>query len=777
MVGLAALSLASLGAEAFHNLVHSRFHLDQTTKIKFMLFFLSNISLAGVRRLLEEAIGLDKNTLDAIKNFGRAGAGSGKEVKKKVDVKQRKLRKVNNEEESDATQTESDEMNYKVKTRKVTAPRNVKNSEQLKKRKITENADIDVSPKKKPNKLAKSQKEEDNNLVEDESLSEDGQWQSSVERSALVENLKSIIKACGMSILPVIYKKAKQAIDDKRETIVVKELEVSNVETSDEDQSCSRRRSTFGFVALDKPLVRGKKDKVGGNGKDLNDDNKGEEKEAEDDEDESEEFDEALFSLSVEERERRIAPFLLFALNLTVSSSATLAARDVMWMRVVNSNVASFRHSRFLLHAPPRSSYVLWPITMRSREQMESGPYPVREGELDCSYYIRTGVCRFGPTCRFNHPPNRKLAIATAMMKGEYPERIGQPECEGQPSSALSSENQPPSAVNIQNDGASHQGDSGNIASEDGSVPMGYYAFQKDNVFPERPGQSECQFYMKTGDCKFGAVCKFHHPKERLIPVPDCHLSPIGLPLRPGEPVCVFYSRYGICKFGPSCKFDHPMRVFAYNTPASSSTDFAAIHRFLASSPGTVPANFSSDGLMDGSYTNNRRLSLSEARQKPSGDNNADSETLAMSPSFHVKLLGYWLVVRLFNICFLGHMFYGNGSWTGTCGLTYACLGSVVKQPRKQSKERDASFNSSRGANSRSLKMMKAARKKRTKRISNSANRTKLKTELTPRVNIDGAAAGDSIALLRRTPSKPIIPGPPVLFAISYQLLISMLGT
>ncbi|KAG6402364.1 hypothetical protein SASPL_139242 [Salvia splendens] len=470
---------------------------------------------------------------------------------------------------------------------------------------------------------------------------------------------------------------------------------------------------------------------------------------------------------------------------------------------------------------------VLWPVTLRSREQMESGPYPVREGELDCSYYIRTGVCRFGPTCRFNHPPNRKLAIATAMMKGEYPERIGQPECEfmkglglarllddvhlhkrrthtlvpywrvnetecayyirngqckfgstckfhhpqpsnmmvslrgsavypaihspttnqlsyplsrasfiasprwqspssytplvmqqgvGQPSSALSSENQPPSAVNIHNDGTSHQDDSGNIASEYGSVPMGYYAFQKDNVFPERPGQSECQFYMKTGDCKFGAVCKFHHPKERLIPVPDCHLSPIGLPLRLGEPVCVFYSRYGICKFGPSCKFDHPMTVFAYNTPASSSTDSAAIRRFLASSPGTVPANFSSDGLMDESYTNNRRLSLSEARQKPSGDNNTDSETLAMSPSFH----GYWLVIFYVRLSETSRFLFNSIAFWVICsmgmgaglkpvfliqptliqGLTYAYLGSVVKQPWKRSKERDASFNSSRGANS-----------------------------------------------------------------------------
>ncbi|MBA0728322.1 hypothetical protein Golax_001228, partial [Gossypium laxum] len=61
---------------------------------------------------------------------------------------------------------------------------------------------------------------------------------------------------------------------------------------------------------------------------------------------------------------------------------------------------------------------------------MESSPYPERPGEPDCSYYIRTGLCRFGATCHFNHPPNRKLAIAAARMKGEFPERVGQPECQ-----------------------------------------------------------------------------------------------------------------------------------------------------------------------------------------------------------------------------------------------------------------------------------------------------------------------------------------------------------
>ena len=56
-------------------------------------------------------------------------------------------------------------------------------------------------------------------------------------------------------------------------------------------------------------------------------------------------------------------------------------------------------------------SDVLWELSLSSMEAMESGPYPIREGEPDCSYYIRTGLCRFGASCRFNHPPNRKLVI------------------------------------------------------------------------------------------------------------------------------------------------------------------------------------------------------------------------------------------------------------------------------------------------------------------------------------------------------------------------------
>ncbi|KAB2085603.1 hypothetical protein ES319_A05G409500v1 [Gossypium barbadense] len=411
----------------------------------------------------------------------------------------------------------------------------------------------------------------------------------------------------------------------------------------------------------------------------------------------------------------------------------------------------------------------MWQINLRSSETMESGPYPERPGEPDCSYYIRTGLCRFGATCCFNHPPNRKLAITTARMKGEFPERVGQPECQyylktgtckfgatckfhhprdkagiagrvslnflgyplrpnetecayylrtgqckfgstckfhhpqptnmmvslrgspiyptvpspttsgqqsflggltnwsrasfipsprwqgpssyaplilpqgmvsvpswnaysGQLASVSSSDNLQQTNGNNQIYGTSRPNESASAGSQalfsqfrSGSAPVGFYALQRENVFPERPGEPECQFYMKTGDCKFGAVCRFHHPRERVLPAPDCILSPIGLPLRPGEPLCIFYSRYGICKFGPSCKFNHPMGVFTFNYSASSPFE-APVHRLLGSSSGSGGINLSSEGLVEAGSTKPRRLSLSENRQLSSSDDSIDTE-------------------------------------------------------------------------------------------------------------------------------------------------------
>lgn len=35
--------------------------------------------------------------------------------------------------------------------------------------------------------------------------------------------------------------------------------------------------------------------------------------------------------------------------------------------------------------------------------------YPQRPGQLDCAYYLRTGICGYGANCKFNHPPRIRL--------------------------------------------------------------------------------------------------------------------------------------------------------------------------------------------------------------------------------------------------------------------------------------------------------------------------------------------------------------------------------
>lgn len=120
---------------------------------------------------------------------------------------------------------------------------------------------------------------------------------------------------------------------------------------------------------------------------------------------------------------------------------------------------------------------------------------------------------------------------------------------------------------------------------------------QKENLFPERPGQPECQYYLRTGDCKFGATCKYHHPPELSTPrLSNLMLGPVGLPLRPGAPICSHYAQTGVCKFGPSCKFDHPIRSLSYSPSASSLTDIPVAPYPVGSTHATLaPSSSSSD--------------------------------------------------------------------------------------------------------------------------------------------------------------------------------------
>lgn len=277
--------------------------------------------------------------------------------------------------------------------------------------------------------------------------------------------------------------------------------------------------------------------------------------------------------------------------------------------------------------------------------------YPLRQGEKECSHYVRTGECKFGASCKFHHPqppdvqltpitdpagPSVQTALYPPMQSpsghpphGVVPSnwQVARPPVvpgsfvqgvygqfmlpHGMVSVPGWSTYQPPlsPAGNQPNVGATPYF---GVTQLSLSAPAytGPYSYapmplaagpssssQKEQMFPERPGQPECQYYMKTGDCKFGSTCKYHHPPEGNALKADCAFSPMGLPLRPGEPHCHYYSQHGICKFGRMCKFDHPMGALNYSPSASSLIDMPVAPYPVGYSMVTLAPSSSSSNL------------------------------------------------------------------------------------------------------------------------------------------------------------------------------------
>ncbi|XP_022887289.1 uncharacterized protein LOC111403124 [Olea europaea var. sylvestris] len=208
------------------------------------------ITLAGVRRLLEEDLGLDKNTLDPFKkliseqidqvlNLNSVSKNANHIKRKSSENSQSKAsKKISSETGSDSSDKESDKGKDIVQSRKKAATRaKDEKSDELKKRKRSNKySDLNV-PGKNQSTRAKRPKEEDIDSANDGGVSEDGQSESSVGKPAKrkeqptpgygkqVDHLRSVIKSCGMSVAPTVYKKAKQVPDSKREAFLVKELE------------------------------------------------------------------------------------------------------------------------------------------------------------------------------------------------------------------------------------------------------------------------------------------------------------------------------------------------------------------------------------------------------------------------------------------------------------------------------------------------------------------------------------------------------------------------
>lgn len=36
-----------------------------------------------------------------------------------------------------------------------------------------------------------------------------------------------------------------------------------------------------------------------------------------------------------------------------------------------------------------------------------------------------------------------------------------------------------------------------------------------DSLYPERPGEPDCTYYIRTGSCGYGERCRYNHPPDR----------------------------------------------------------------------------------------------------------------------------------------------------------------------------------------------------------------------------------------------------------------------
>ncbi|ONI08139.1 hypothetical protein PRUPE_5G159000 [Prunus persica] len=111
-----------------------------------------------------------------------------------------------------------------------------------------------------------------------------------------------------------------------------------------------------------------------------------------------------------------------------------------------------------------------------NEEKSRRHHYPVRPEAGDCSFHLKTGTCKFGSNCKFNHPRGRKTNKDYSKSGGCKYEKA----CSFNPR-----------------------------RGEHSVAPILECNFLG---LPIRPGEKDCSFYMRNASCMFGTNCRFNHP-------------------------------------------------------------------------------------------------------------------------------------------------------------------------------------------------------------------------------------------------------------------------
>jgi hypothetical protein len=128
------------------------------------------------------------------------------------------------------------------------------------------------------------------------------------------------------------------------------------------------------------------------------------------------------------------------------------------------------------------SNYAPLPSSTWPSSNKQEVVFPERPGQPECHHYMKTGTCKFGATCKYNHPQYMSTPRSNYMLS-----------------------------------------------------PLG---------LPIRPGAQPCVYYSQHGFCKYGPGCKFDHPLGGLSYSPsasslgDMPIAPypLSLPVAPVAP-------------------------------------------------------------------------------------------------------------------------------------------------------------------------------------------------------------------------------------------------
>lgn len=218
----------------------------------------------------------------------------------------------------------------------------------------------------------------------------------------------------------------------------------------------------------------------------------------------------------------------------------------------------------------------------------------MRPGCQPCSYYMKTGRCKFGATCKFTHPVNRPQTVPRLLPPSPTPRSPFPASPSSRFSEHYESESYDPFS------GGSPVLQSTRQPSYAPYDPPGYRnpikpASPPSFIYPARPysppsstppfaGYSpmggppgpfghpppaidphargyggavggwgtrnaftpDCPTFVSNGSCPEGNKCRYKHPKLSVYP------------RRPGQPACRHFLMHRRCDFGNTCKFDHP---------------------------------------------------------------------------------------------------------------------------------------------------------------------------------------------------------------------------